>query len=172
MNVCMSLCSVHHCRTQHNTEQLWQTSILSFRQSLSPVYMIQPVVKPVWRKCLYTRCNRVCQLFVQHDCQNRLTTGCIVYTNIQPVVKQIWQPFGCLFTRYNRLSNRLYNRLAEMLSTEGRAGFTNERYTMAVTSFFCRYFFKTPTKDYNNYMYAYSFCVSVGSYAARKTGHG
>jgi len=41
-------------------------------------------------------------------------TGCIVYANIQPVVKPVWQPVwqpvGCLFTRYSRLSNRLYNR--------------------------------------------------------------
>jgi len=30
------------------------------------------------------------QLFVQHGCQTRLTTGCIVYTNIQPVVSCKW----------------------------------------------------------------------------------
>jgi len=51
-----------------------------------------------------------------HDatsCQTGLTTSCIMYTNIQPVVKPVWQPavsckrtVGCLFTRYNRLSNR------------------------------------------------------------------
>jgi len=27
-----------------------------------------------------------------HDTTYRLTTGCIVYTNIQPVVKPVWQP--------------------------------------------------------------------------------
>ena len=51
-------------------------------------------------------------LFVQHGCQTgcqtrlTMTTGCIVYTNIKPV----WQPVGCLFTRYSPLSNPLYNR--------------------------------------------------------------
>jgi len=49
-----------------------------------------------------------------HDttcCQIGLTTSCIVYTNIQPVVKPepVWQTVGCLFARYSRLSNRLYN---------------------------------------------------------------
>ena len=33
-----------------------------------------------------------------------------VYT-IQPVVKPVWQPVGCLFTRYSWLSHQLYNRL-------------------------------------------------------------
>jgi len=62
----------------------------------------------------------------QTGCQTCLTTGCIVYTNIQPVVKLVWRPVwqtavsciqsvvkpvGCLFTRYSRLWNRLYNRL-------------------------------------------------------------
>jgi len=28
----------------------------------------------------------------QTGCQTDLTTGCIVYTNIQPVVKPVWQP--------------------------------------------------------------------------------
>jgi len=54
-------------------------------------------------KAPFTRYNRL---------SNQLSTGCIVYINIQPVVKpvwqQIWQPVGCLFTRYSQLSNRLY----------------------------------------------------------------
>ena len=50
-------------------------------------------------------------LFLQHGCQTRLTTGCIVYRNIQLVVKPVWLPVGCLFTWYSRLSNRLYNWL-------------------------------------------------------------
>jgi len=33
------------------------------------------------------------------------TTGC----QTEPVVQQVWQPVGCLFTRCRRLSNRLYN---------------------------------------------------------------
>jgi len=102
---------------------------------------IQPVVKPVWQpvsqnSCIvYTagcqtglynrfdnrveqqsvRSTRLSNRFVKHG----LTTSCIVYTNIQPVVqqvrqpvvKQVRQPVGCLFTRYSMLSNRFDNRL-------------------------------------------------------------
>jgi len=59
-----------------------------------------------------------------HDttcCQTDLTTGCIVYTNIQPVVKPVrqpvWQPaVSCIqpvvvAVRSTRLSNRFDNRL-------------------------------------------------------------
>jgi len=41
------------------------------------------------------------------------TTGCQTRCQTGPVVKPVWQPvwqsFGCLFTRYSRLSNRLHN---------------------------------------------------------------
>jgi len=118
----------------------WAFSVLhctvnEWRKYLSPVYTIQPVVKPVVKRAwqngcvVYTAgCQTGCTtrfdnwlneqwLFVQHGCQTRLTTelttGCIVYANIQPVVNPVWQPdwqpVGCLFTRYSRLSNRLYN---------------------------------------------------------------
>jgi len=30
---------------------------------------------------------------------------------VKPVVKRVWQPVECLYTRYNRLSNRFDNRL-------------------------------------------------------------
>jgi len=74
------------------------------------VYTIQLVLKPVVRfdNRLYrvykhsTGCQTGCTtrfdnrlneqwLFVQHGCQTRtgLTTGCIVYTYIQPVVKPV-----------------------------------------------------------------------------------
>jgi len=59
------------------------------------------------------------------------TTGCVVYTNIQLVVKPVWQPVGqpvkpvgqpvgCLFTRYSTIpvsmvSIRLYNRFDNRL---------------------------------------------------------
>ena len=49
---------------------------------------VQPVVKPGWTTGLTTGCI--------HDtagCQ----TGCLV--------KRVWQPVECLYTRYNRLSN-------------------------------------------------------------------
>jgi len=57
-----------------------------------------------------TRCQTGCQKVTKNrhlgtGCQCGLTTGCIVYTNIQPVVNPI---VGCLFTRYSRLSLRLY----------------------------------------------------------------
>jgi len=38
----------------------------------------------------------------------------VVYT-IQPVVKRVWQPVECLYTRYNRLLNRLHHRLDNRL---------------------------------------------------------
>jgi len=65
---------------------------VQFRQGelLSPVYTTQPVVKPVvnpvWQtgKCLYTRTTG-CHFRCQTGC---LTTGCIMYTIIQPVA---WQ---------------------------------------------------------------------------------
>ena len=111
--------------------------------AISPVYTMQPVVKPVWQpvvSCIQTvnrlskpfdnrfdnrvegiavrstrLSNRVWQPLEQTVAvrSTQLWTGCIVYTNIQPVVKPVWQPvgFGCLFTQYSRLSNRLYNRL-------------------------------------------------------------
>jgi len=37
-----------------------------------------------------------------------------VYT-IQPVVKPVRQPVGCLFTQYSRLSNRFYNQFDNRL---------------------------------------------------------
>jgi len=46
-----------------------------------------------------------------------LTTGCIVYTDIQPVE----QPVECLYTRYRRLSNRLSNQLNNRLNNEPAA---------------------------------------------------
>jgi len=139
------------------------------------VYTIQPVVKPVVSPNVQPGLTTVLneQLFVQHGCQtvfvkpvcqtrfdnrlntrlsNRLTgltTGCIVYTNIQPLSNRVcqtgcttrfdnrlneplfvqhgcqtgcqtrlstfWQPVGCLFTRYSRLSYRLYNRFDNRL---------------------------------------------------------
>jgi len=71
--------------------------------TLKPVYMIQPIVKPVikpvWQpvKCLYIRYNRLL---------NRLTTGCIMYTN----------PFdNQLYRVYSQLSHRLYNTVWQLV---------------------------------------------------------
>jgi len=85
--------------------------------------------------CCQTGCHNplnVC-IHVTTGCQAGLTTGCIVYTNIQPVVKPVWQPVwqpavsciqpvvkpGCTTSlttvlneqsvRSTQLSNRLYN---------------------------------------------------------------
>jgi len=60
---------------------------------LNPVYRIQPVVKPVvkpvWQpvKCLNTRYNRL-STRLSNRLSNPLclTTGCVLYANIQPVV--------------------------------------------------------------------------------------
>jgi len=57
----------------------WSSSVIS------PVYTIQPVVKPV----------------------SQLVVLCNVYTNIQPVVKPVFD--NRLYRVYSRLSKRLYN---------------------------------------------------------------
>jgi len=80
-----------------------------------------------------------CQTRCQTRCQTGLTNCCIVYTAgcqsgctirfdnrlneqccsfntvVKPVVKPVWQPVECLFTRYSWWSNRLYNRLDNRL---------------------------------------------------------
>ena len=87
-----------------------------WRGSLSPIYTIQPVVKPVWQPgtCLYTQYNRLYNpvwqpaertavrstrlwnRFVKHGLTtgwtNRLTTGWMLVYTIQPVVKTVVQP--------------------------------------------------------------------------------
>jgi len=92
---------------------------------LSPVYTIQTVVKLVvkraWQpvECLYTRYNRLSNRlykpFWQPVERTVAVSGCSLNTVVKPVVQpvwqSVWQPVGCLFTRYSRLSNRLYNRL-------------------------------------------------------------
>jgi len=51
-------------------------------RSFSPVYTIQLVVKPVkLNVCIHDAIG------CQTGCQTCLTTGCIAYTNIQPVVR-------------------------------------------------------------------------------------
>ena len=61
------------------------------------VYMIQPVVKPGCTTGLTTVLNeqtvRSNQLYnpVWQPVETLLTTGCIMYTNIYPVVKPVWQ---------------------------------------------------------------------------------
>jgi len=77
------------------------------------VYTIQPVVKRVWQPCStqtatvrstgcetgsYNRFDNRLNVCI-HDttgCETglttELTTGCIVYTNIYPVVKPVWPP--------------------------------------------------------------------------------
>jgi len=124
--------------------------IISGLDHESPVYTIQPVVNGFDNRvnvCIHdttgcqTRCQTGCttrfdnrvneQLFVQHGCQTRLTigqiyltTGCIVYTNIQPVVKPclsnrlynpVWQPVERTAVRSTRLSNPFDNRFDKRL---------------------------------------------------------
>ena len=43
----------------------------------------------------------------QNGCQTGLTTGCIVYTNIQPVVKRLYRVAGCQTGCTTRFDNRL-----------------------------------------------------------------
>ena len=83
--VCVFLI-VRSSRSGHHV-MLLSTSLLL----LSPVYTIQPPVKPVVRR-FDNRLN-VCI----HDtagCKTRLTTGCILYTDIEPVVKCVSQLVG------------------------------------------------------------------------------
>jgi len=82
-----------------------QQTVCSFNTVVKPC-LSNRLYNPVWQLVERT------VLFVQHVL---LTTGCIVYTNIQPVVKPVWQPVGCLFTQYSRLSDQLYNRFNNRL---------------------------------------------------------
>jgi len=96
-----------------------------------PVYTIQPVWQPVG--CLFTHYSRLTNRFkpVWQPCWtpcwtnscsfNRLSNRVVqpvwqpaVYTIqlvVKPVVKWVWQPVECLYTRYNCLSNRFDNQL-------------------------------------------------------------
>jgi len=76
-----------------------------FDSRLSPVYMIQPVVKPVWQpgKCLYTRYNRLSNP-LSSGCETGLTTDCIVYTNIQPETSGPKRPLVETSVRQQKLS--------------------------------------------------------------------
>ena len=65
---------------------------LKLLEFLSPIYTIQPVVKPVDNRvnvCRPIHDTTGCQTRCQTGCQTVLTTGCIVHTNIQPVVKPV-----------------------------------------------------------------------------------
>jgi len=97
---------VGYCKTVLGDEQNLPRCEVD-RFDLSPVNTIQPVVKPVVQPGCTTRFdNRLNeQLFVQHGCQ----TGC--QTRLTAGLTTV----GCLFTQYNRLSNRLYNRFDNRL---------------------------------------------------------
>jgi len=100
-------------------------------QLISPIYTIQPVVKPVWQlgKILYTRYNRL-----SNPLTNRFDKRlyCVYSLLSNRLYNPVWQPVErtvavrltrlsnrlsnpfdnrveCLFARYSRLSNRLYN---------------------------------------------------------------
>jgi len=68
-----------------------------------------------------TGCQTGCTTGFTTGCTTGLTTGCIgaYRVNIQPVVtpvaKSVWQPVGCLFTWYSRLSIRFDNRIDNRL---------------------------------------------------------
>ena len=67
------------------------------------------------RKAPFTRYNRF-DNWLYHVYKH--STGCQT-VSVEPVVKTVWQavwqPVGCLFTRYSRLWNRLYNRFDNRL---------------------------------------------------------
>ena len=65
---------------------------LSYRPSMRVVeiYCTSASRERRYRKPL--NCGFVTRLHDTTCCQTGLTTGCIVYTNIQPFVKPVWQP--------------------------------------------------------------------------------
>jgi len=86
---------------------------------LSPVYTIQPVVKPTGWTSVYTIQPVVKRMSkrLSNRFHNRLyhvpvykhSTGCWqpAVSCIQPVVKPVWQLVERLYTQYNQLSTRL-----------------------------------------------------------------
>ena len=112
-----------HRHTGENSLVLtWRSSqsirLTARRPALLPTYLLSSVCllsihRPNMAYNVFSGTLNPTAPFTRHNLlSNRLSTGstgCIVYTNIQPVVKLVWQPVGCLFTRYSRLSNRLYN---------------------------------------------------------------
>jgi len=95
--------------------------------TIQPV--VKPVVKPVWEpvvSCIQTF-NRLSNPFdnrlyhVYSRLSNRFyspvwqpveRTVAVRSTRLSnQVVQPVWQSVGCLFTRYSRSSNQLYNRL-------------------------------------------------------------
>jgi len=91
---------------------------------------------PRWRfwqpaaSCIHsTGCQTV---FVKPVVQPGLTTrwtnsgsfNTVVKPVVKPVWKPVWQSVGCLFTRYSRLSNRLYNRFVSC--KRGFSGFVTD----------------------------------------------
>jgi len=86
--------------------------------TLSPVYTIQPVVKPVvkliWQpvnvRIHDTTGSQTGCIVYTAGCQTGWTnSGCSFNTVVKPVVKPFWQPAVSCIRTFNRLSNRLYN---------------------------------------------------------------
>jgi len=64
---------------------------------------------PVWQPAVYGFDNRLNVCI--HDatgCQSGLTTGCIVYTNIYPVVKPVWQQVVSCKRRFRKTCRECY----------------------------------------------------------------
>jgi len=94
----------------------WTNSHCSFNQ-LSTVLNEQSVrllsnrlYNPVWQPCWTNSCsfNRLANWVVQPVWQPAVYT---IQPFVKPVVKQVWQPVECLYTRYNRFDNGFDNRL-------------------------------------------------------------
>jgi len=88
----------------------------------SPVYTMQPVVKPVvkpvWQpgKMFVYTIQPAVKPVVKPIWQTAVS--CIhpvVKPVVKPVWQPVWQPVECLFTRYSRLSNQMYNRFDNRL---------------------------------------------------------
>jgi len=122
--------------THGGTRYRWCTvgkNRLSLTNYLWPISRSLRLVKPVVQPGLYNPVvqpglfNTVVKPVVKPGCRTGLTTvlneqsvrstrwSTVVKPVVKPVWQPVWQPVGCLFTRYSRLSNRLYNRFDNRL---------------------------------------------------------
>jgi len=84
--------------TEQNNEEVHNNNIDIHRVIITlffhTISKLMPAVFPPWRVERSTKCLLYPVYTIQPETAltTGLTTGCIVYTNIQPVVKLVWQP--------------------------------------------------------------------------------
>jgi len=79
-------------------------------QTVRSTWLSDRLHNPVWHPCWTNSCsfNRLSRRVVQPVWQPAVYT---IQPFVKLIVKWVWQPVECLYTRYNRLSNRFNNRL-------------------------------------------------------------